>query len=191
MRRARLAGGRKPCKANTGTPRLTVAGPLSGGRERFTLCVMLRRWRKRVPACRRAIALLVLCGFVVTFVGVPVPVVAPGKGLSRSAASTNHRCCCQSAANGAGQCCGHCGCGKRKAAATVATQEAPQFELVLSILARKCQGHAEIWLALGALALPPERAAVMVDQPCCGRIAIVSIALHNQCSAPATPPPRV
>lgn len=151
----------------------------------------MRRWQEQGSACRRAIALLALCGFVATFVGVPVPVIAPGKDASRPTASTNPRCCCQSAAKGAGRCCGHCGCGRNKSAAPVATEEAPQFELVLSILARKCQGHAQIWLALGALALPPGRAVVTVDGTCRGHLAIGPIALDSVSFRPATPPPRV
>ena len=157
---------------------------------------MLRRWRKRGPVCRRAIALLVLCGFVVTFIGVPVPVATPGKDPSSATANSNHRCCCQKAGNGASQCCGNCGCGKRKAAAAVATdavsqQAEPQFELVLSIATRKCQGHAEVWLALGAIALPPERVVISVDGTCRENLVTASTTLSSLDILPATPPPRV
>ncbi len=164
---------------------------MSRRKGRITLWDMLRRWRIRSSAAgRRAIALLALCGFVASFVGVPMPIAAPAKDATRAAASTGRLCCCQSASKGVSQCCGHCGCGRSKSAA-VATHEAPQVELVLSILARKCQGHAEIWLALGAIALPPERLAVTVDAPCCGQLVTNSIALDSLRSRPATPPPRV
>jgi hypothetical protein len=61
---------------------------------------------------------------------------------------------------------------------------------VLSILARKCQGQAEIWLALGALSPPPQQIHLTHELPCCGQLVSSEIALDGLTLDPATPPPR-
>jgi hypothetical protein len=94
------------------------------------------------------------------------------------------------ASDGKRACCGRCGCSK--ATPVVASNEdAPQLEFVLSILARKCQGQAEIWLALGAVAPPPDRLQLTREQNVCGRLDSPPIALDSLTLDLATPPPRV
>src|SRR5262245_52833962 len=148
------------------------------------------RFRRRLASFAfRAAALVALAGFVASVVGVPLPVVTSRKETSRPTAGASRGCCCRLASKGAGKCCGNCGCSKAKPAAAIA-EEAPQVEFVLAIQARKCQGQAEIWLALGAVSPPPDHVHITHDLPFCGRLVSSGVALNSLTLVPATPPPR-
>lgn len=61
---------------------------------------------------------------------------------------------------------------------------------VSAIAARRCQGQAELWLALGAVALPPAQVELHLTQELCGQIANFSPSLFGISHCPAAPPPR-
>jgi hypothetical protein len=148
------------------------------------------RFRRRLASIAfRAAALVALGGFVASITGVPLPVVTSGKQASRPTAGASRGCCCRLASQGAGKCCGSCGCSKAKPDADGAA-DAPQVEYVLSIQARKCQGQAEIWLALGAVSPPPEHVQIAHDLPFCGQLMYAGISFNSLTLVPATPPPR-
>jgi hypothetical protein len=104
----------------------------------------------------------------------------------------------QDASPRAASCCGgkrSAACGKLAsscctATSPVADDSAVVLDWVLAIEARRCQGQAEQWLALGALSLPPAGATWTPENPCCGELQAASPRLVGVLSAPHTPPPR-
>jgi hypothetical protein len=64
------------------------------------------------------------------------------------------------------------------------------FDFVLAIQARQCQGQAQLWLALGAVGMPPPLVALNLESLDCGEVLIVAETLSGVSSSPATPPPR-
>jgi hypothetical protein len=64
------------------------------------------------------------------------------------------------------------------------------IDFVLAIQSRQCQGHAELWLALGTAAPLPSNVAFESQLAASGD-AIVSLPpLTSVSLSPATPPPR-
>lgn len=64
------------------------------------------------------------------------------------------------------------------------------IEFVSAIEARKCQGQAELWLALGAVAPPPAKVELNLEQMAVGNVENVSPSLVSVVLSPAAPPPR-
>lgn len=79
----------------------------------------------------------------------------------------------------------HAADGERAANASPVT-----IDFVLTIQARKCQGQAELWLALGAVTLPPAKVSPTLESPLCGNALVFVAALSSVSSSPETPPPR-
>jgi hypothetical protein len=64
------------------------------------------------------------------------------------------------------------------------------LDFVLAVKARRCQGQAELWLALGAVAPPPAKFLPNLQQLVCGTIENFLPALAGTSQSPTTPPPR-
>ena len=64
------------------------------------------------------------------------------------------------------------------------------IDFVLAIHARRCQGQAQLWLALGAVALPPPAVTVNLESLLCTEVNPFVATLAGVTSSPATPPPR-
>ena len=62
--------------------------------------------------------------------------------------------------------------------------------LVTAIQARKCQGQAEVALALGAVTPPPARLALHLESLVCGDSEAIANFMSGVSDSPATPPPR-
>jgi hypothetical protein len=117
----------------------------------------------------------------------PHVVAAAAREKPQAAAS-----CCSSQ-RAAANCCEHhascCGHESRDGDAA-ATAAGSAFTFVLAIQARKCQGQAELWLALGAVTPPPARFVVSEQSPAASEAIIRIAALRGISERPATPPPR-
>jgi len=61
---------------------------------------------------------------------------------------------------------------------------------VLAIQFRKCQGQAELWMALGAVTPPPAKFAVTQESPAVSEAPVLIATLTGISERPATPPPR-
>lgn len=75
--------------------------------------------------------------------------------------------------------------GKAEVSAPLVT-----VEFVLAVQARKCQGQAELWLAMGAVALPPASVTLTLDSPICGDAVVSGPTLVGVTNSPESPPPR-
>jgi hypothetical protein len=64
------------------------------------------------------------------------------------------------------------------------------IEFVSAIEARKCRGQAELWLSLGAVAPPPARVELNLEQIVLGRMGNVAESLVSVAHSPDSPPPR-
>jgi hypothetical protein len=199
---------------------------------------MFWAWARRRgrPIARRGIALLALCGFIASTIGVPVPALPLGKDLSQAFPCMHRGCGCRSAAQCWKGCCcftnqqklawcaqngveppaivvkharherqralaqkTHCDeaagrgtcCQQDKASPPYAPAKASSpIEFVFSIHARKCQGQADVWLALGAVTAPPQPVLLALELTCCGSATPSLANLSSVTSSPATPPPR-
>jgi hypothetical protein len=65
------------------------------------------------------------------------------------------------------------------------------IDFVSAIEARKCQGQAELWLTLGAVAPPPVKIEVNLQPLFAGMVFCRVNSLAGISDAPAAPPPRV
>jgi hypothetical protein len=69
-------------------------------------------------------------------------------------------------------------------------QDSWKLDFISAVQARRCQGQAELWLALGAVAPPPAHIELQLTQTICGHVANFSPSLAGISLSPATPPPR-
>ena len=78
-----------------------------------------------------------------------------------------------------------------EAETATASRASWSIDFVLAVEARKCLGHAELWLTLGAVAPPPAKIEVNLQPLCCGIVYCQPEALSGISRVPAAPPPRV
>lgn len=64
------------------------------------------------------------------------------------------------------------------------------IEFVSAVEARKCHGQAELWMALGAVALPPAKVELHLEQIVVGSVENDPLSLVSVAHSPAAPPPR-
>lgn len=76
------------------------------------------------------------------------------------------------------------------ASTTAQEKETWSIGFISAVQARRCQGHAELWLALGAVAPPPAHFELQLTQTNCGHVANLCPSLAGVSLSPATPPPR-
>jgi hypothetical protein len=65
------------------------------------------------------------------------------------------------------------------------------IEFVSAVAARKCQGQAELWLALGAVAPPPAKVELNLEQVVWRSVDNISDSLVSVAHSPDAPPPRI
>jgi hypothetical protein len=87
-------------------------------------------------------------------------------------------------------CCDHDAHAKDRHGEGAAHASGSVITFVLAIQARKCQGQAELWLALGAATPPPAKFAIIQESLATGDATVVIASLAGISERPATPPPR-
>jgi hypothetical protein len=112
---------------------------------------------------------------------------------------TSTRSCCQLAAKSC--CSNNSSCSETprsepqgnqtKAEEAEAVQDKWSLDFISAVQARRCQGQAEMWLALGAVAPPPAKIELDLTQALCGHVANFTQSIAGISLLPATPPPRV
>jgi hypothetical protein len=85
-------------------------------------------------------------------------------------------------------CCEHGHCDAPNAVPSLA--ESWSIDFVSAVEARKCQGQAELWLALGAVMPPPAKLETALKLVACGTVVTATDPLAGISHAPAAPPPR-
>lgn len=119
--------------------------------------------------------------------GVEPPAYVAAAAKREASPSEKGKSCC--AIGGEEESC----CAKNSASeapASTAEQTTAGVEWVLAASARKCQGHAELWLALGAVSPPPAPFDLFLDWSPCGTVCLDLPRLQSVSSEIAAPPPR-